>query len=379
MSVLLSPLAVVDDSRGQGVEVEVRHAVRADDHGCPLLVEGGDHLGEGVGAAVEVVAVELHGEASALRMVHGEAPAASYAQVGACGGEVDEACVLLGQGGEEFGGAVGGMVVDDDDVVPEVRLLAQCGAHGVGYGSHAVLHGDDDGCLYGEAALAEVGAEEFGVGDVGPCLAQVLGEDHLHLALHVSLCGVDVVELLLSRRAAVGAVDGVEGFADVHGQGSPHSVDGQRQRIEGGVAHLPLHAQVLRQLSGNPHHLLVHHQHGAHVEVAAQASRLVVDEGMQGAHSLVLHVVVGIDDACTAVLGHPQHTLHGAVAEAHGTGRGEQQAVLPPHAQVHQPKVPEVGYGTETGQHLAPVGGGGGGVGPFGTEQEDGAYEGRLP
>ena len=39
-SVFIGPLLVVYQSRWQGVEVEVAHAVRADNHCCLLLVEG---------------------------------------------------------------------------------------------------------------------------------------------------------------------------------------------------------------------------------------------------------------------------------------------------------------------------------------------------
>ena len=89
-SVLQCPLAVVDEAWRQGVQVEVAHAVRADDHGCPLGVERVHHALQGVGRAVEVVAVELHHEASHLRVMHGQVPAAAYAQVVAVGDEVDE-------------------------------------------------------------------------------------------------------------------------------------------------------------------------------------------------------------------------------------------------------------------------------------------------
>ena len=73
--------------------------------------------------------------------------------------------------------------------------------------------------LNGEGAFAEVGGEQGCVGDVCAHFVEVLCEDPLHLALHIGLCRIHVVELLLPRCASVGAVDGVERLADVYGQG----------------------------------------------------------------------------------------------------------------------------------------------------------------
>ena len=45
----LGPFAVVDEAGGQGLELEVAHAVRTDDHGGPLLIEGVHDALQGVG------------------------------------------------------------------------------------------------------------------------------------------------------------------------------------------------------------------------------------------------------------------------------------------------------------------------------------------
>ena len=56
-TVVLGPFLMVDESRGQGVEVEVAHTVRADDHRRLLLVEGVHYLLKRLGRGIEVVAV----------------------------------------------------------------------------------------------------------------------------------------------------------------------------------------------------------------------------------------------------------------------------------------------------------------------------------
>ena len=70
-----------NESRRQCVEFEVAHAVGTYYH-CRLLLFKGIHYAlQRVGAAVEVVAVELHGEASASTVVYRHVPAAAYAEV----------------------------------------------------------------------------------------------------------------------------------------------------------------------------------------------------------------------------------------------------------------------------------------------------------
>ena len=76
-SVLVGPFVVVDESWRQRVEVEVAHAVRTDDHGRLLLFEGIDDTLQCVWSAVEVVAVELYGEASAPSVADSHVPASA--------------------------------------------------------------------------------------------------------------------------------------------------------------------------------------------------------------------------------------------------------------------------------------------------------------
>ena len=47
-AIIISPFLVVDESRRQGVEVEITHAIRANHHRCLLLVEGIHYLLQGL-------------------------------------------------------------------------------------------------------------------------------------------------------------------------------------------------------------------------------------------------------------------------------------------------------------------------------------------
>ena len=93
-TVLVGPLSVVDKSWWQGVQVEVAHAIRTDDHGCVLLVEGIYNLLQGFRRRVQVVAIQLHGKASATVVVYSLVPAATNTQIVTLGYDVDESLVV---------------------------------------------------------------------------------------------------------------------------------------------------------------------------------------------------------------------------------------------------------------------------------------------
>lgn len=75
VSVLFRPLAMVYHSRSDGVQPEVRHAVSSYYHGALLFVERVYDGLQGMGVAVQVIAVKLYGEASAPGVVDCEVPA----------------------------------------------------------------------------------------------------------------------------------------------------------------------------------------------------------------------------------------------------------------------------------------------------------------
>ena len=85
---------MVDESRRECLELEVAHAVGAHNHRSPLLVKLVDDALQCLRRRVEVVAVELHGEASAACVVYSHVPATADAEVGALGYDMYEALVL---------------------------------------------------------------------------------------------------------------------------------------------------------------------------------------------------------------------------------------------------------------------------------------------
>ena len=125
----VGPFGMVDETWRQGVEVEIAHTVAADDHRRMLLVEFVHDGLQRIGRGIEVVAVELHGEAAAMAVVHSDVPASADAEVVPVGNDMYEPWLavalflLLGVAGEQFCGLVGGVVVHHDYVELELGLL----------------------------------------------------------------------------------------------------------------------------------------------------------------------------------------------------------------------------------------------------------------
>ena len=200
-SVFFGPFLVVYQSRRQGVEVEVAHAVRADNHGSLLLVEGIYYFLECLWRRIEVVAVKLDGKLSAESAVDGFVPASAYSQVGSLRNNLYQ--VVSFKFIQYFAGAVGRMVVHHDDVELETCLLFQGTLHGISHGLFAVEDGDDDRSLVFKLLLTEVWLAVEGGVYQGAHLAQVLGACLFHLYLHLAVARVHIVKLLLAALTGV--------------------------------------------------------------------------------------------------------------------------------------------------------------------------------
>lgn len=65
MPVVRCPFFVVYDARSNGAQVEIRHSVRAYHHGALFFIESVYDGLQRLRTAIEVVAVQLYGEAAA--------------------------------------------------------------------------------------------------------------------------------------------------------------------------------------------------------------------------------------------------------------------------------------------------------------------------
>ena len=200
------------------------------------------------------------------------------------------------------------MVVDHDDVEPEVGLLAECRGYGVGYAPAAVAHGN----YHRGFGVERLGIEVFGhvqLRQPRPDGLEVGRAGGLHFLLDVGVAGVHVVELLLAREPCVGVGLGVEAFGQMHdGVPTRHA---QAQVVEGGEAVVGVHGGhgLGKGLGG------VGHQR-SEVEIVAQAARLIVDDGMRLDAAAAHHPAVGIDHAGAGLHQHGRHPLQSLVGEA---------------------------------------------------------------
>ena len=307
---------MVDDSRRQRVEVEVTHSVCPHHHCSPLFVERVDDALQRLRRRVEVIAVELHGEASAAVVDDSGVPASADAQVGAVGDDVHEAWVVVCF--QQLCSAVGGMVVDDDDVVVERGFLRQCRIHRIADGLLPVVYRYDDRCLVLEILFLEVGRGiTVGVHQC-PNLPQVVGGSLLHLYLHLTVAWVHIVELFLSTCPEVEFLFGIQVFVQV--QEGSLAADEEAQVVD--ARKLVLRQFLLSQVFVQQ--FRAYEEYRPEVEVVADAAQLVVDNRMLHRLAVFHGIVVGIDECRPCILGHPEEPFGGIHAEGDGSALREE-------------------------------------------------------
>ena len=192
---------MVDDARRQCLQLEVGHAVRADNHGAAFPAELVDNGLEGRRTAVQVVAVELYGKASAERVMHTQVPASADAQIVTFGNEVNHFFVS-GVLVNALRGTVGRMVVDDNQVEREVCFLLQYRFNGVGNGTDTIAYGDDDRSFVCKLAFRQI---DFALHrrQEGMNVLQVISKRRFPFQLYAPVARVYVIKLFFARQAGV--------------------------------------------------------------------------------------------------------------------------------------------------------------------------------
>ena len=228
--ILERPLAMVDEARRKGVQLEVAHTVRAYYHRSTFSIEGIHHSLQCLWRGVEVVAVELHHEASHQRMMYSRIPAATDAQVVALRYNVNDAFV-----GRElvdgFRCAVCRAVINYDEVEWEGRFLFQDTTNGVANGSLAVANGNDDGSLHSKFAFREVHFVVLVAMQVSVQGAKMPRASPFHFHLTAAVAGVNIVELLLSAQPRVVLHLSIKELVDVQRQ--LLAADAEAEVVEG--------------------------------------------------------------------------------------------------------------------------------------------------
>ena len=123
MPVVRCPFLVVNDAGRYFFQLEINHLVTTDNHGTLMFVERVDNALEYVSIDVQIITIQLDGESSAMFTHDGMCPASPDAEVGARGNDMDYLRVLLGHFFNNSGRVVGGMIVDNENIILEIGLL----------------------------------------------------------------------------------------------------------------------------------------------------------------------------------------------------------------------------------------------------------------
>ena len=114
---------MVNDAGRYFFQLEIYHLVTTDNHGTLTFVERVDNALEDVSIDLQIITIQLDGESSAMFAHDGMCPASPDAEVGARGNDVDYLRVLLGHLFNYSGRVVGGMIVDNENIIFEICLL----------------------------------------------------------------------------------------------------------------------------------------------------------------------------------------------------------------------------------------------------------------
>ena len=225
---------MVNDSRRQRIEVEIRHFVCPDHHSAAFTPKQVNDFLQRAPVPVDVVAVQLDRIHPAMRAVHGQVPASADTEIIPFRDNDFQPPVL--DRGKFLRSPVGGMIVHDNDIVIEITFLRKCAMDGIGHRSDPVENGDDDGGGHLRLEIRVRADSPESRGNVGSDPLQMLRADFLHLYLDLSVARIHIVELLLSRLAEVRLDLGIEVFSYVD-----NLIHSQPQIIQGAETPFNIH------------------------------------------------------------------------------------------------------------------------------------------
>src|SRR5262245_30780062 len=99
---------------------------------------------------------------------------------------------------QDIGGAVGGVVVDNNDVKIEIRSLAESTLHGIQNCPVAILDWNHDAGATSKYIARSWHRFEFRL-EPCPCAFQIVRDYAFHFDLVITIFGINIVELPLSR------------------------------------------------------------------------------------------------------------------------------------------------------------------------------------
>ena len=226
------------------------------------------------------------------------------------------------------------MVVDHDDVERKLCPLRQRTLYGVANGLCTVEDGNHHRCLNGKILLVEVDVGiRSGVNQRMYCF-QMLRARRLHLDLHVAVAWVHIVELPLAALARVEFYGGVEQLVQM--EQLLLATEEEAQVVPTGKAvYVACVAILLLRIGGLcPSFRLrgAQQYQWSEVEVVAQRTFLIVDDGMLDDSFLAAHrlffQIVAVDHCRLRLVGSPCHAGQRIGTRHHGRRLQVEQDVV---------------------------------------------------
>ena len=291
------PFPMVDNSGRDGVQREIRNPVSAHHHGAVLLAEGIHELLYGILVAVEVVGIQLQGEAAAFGMMQGGIPVAADCVVTAVLGDIHQLWIPE-EAFDDIHGSVGGIIIHHYHIVFEIRFLVQGAADRIAYGADPVLAWDYHRSLVPELPFRKVDILEHRL-KISPDGLQMGRTGLFHLYLHLAVAGIHIVEYLIAGVAVIPLQFIIEELVYMEELAEPRN--SQAKVVEAGELIVGIHPCDRFLEHGTAVHL-----HSPEIEIIAQRPLLIIY------HRRRLSPVetVGVNHGCRGIVGYLHHTLH---------------------------------------------------------------------
>ena len=205
---------MINNARSDHVHIKICHHIGAYYHSTVLFVKCIDHDLQSTVVGIYVVTVKLDSKFTAKRMVNSQIPATAYTQIITFGNQVDQAFIVF-KFINGFGGTVGRVIVDNDQVEFEICFLAEYRTDGIAYGTNTVAYRNNHRSFVWEVAGVEFYFLEFRL-QITAYLLQMFGTCLFHLNLSVTIFRIYIVEYFFTTFSGIVFYFRIKVFIDMY-------------------------------------------------------------------------------------------------------------------------------------------------------------------
>ena len=187
----------------QCFKIKITHAVRTYHHGTLVFIELVHNTLQSVLTTIQIVAIQLNGKASTPHIAHSQIPTTANTQIIPFGHNKPAPVVLSRNTFHYLPCTVSGVIVHNQHIILEIRLLRQGRPHRILNSPYTVAHRDNNRSLAIKRLMGKRHVTHLILTYQRTNPAQMLRTYRLHLQLHLPVPRIHIVKLLLARLAQI--------------------------------------------------------------------------------------------------------------------------------------------------------------------------------